>query len=252
MPKEKSTLDFLNNIDSAIADETFKEEAAVEETPEEEVEEERAEKRLPFNKDPKVQRYIDEEIDKRLRFRPSEEQRFKQEVQDEINLPPSLVKLVGNDTPEKREALKELSTYLESLPQKAQEQFLEQQQEQARAAAQQDEEAVDELNAGFEEIEDSFGVDLNSRASQKTRGEFIEYLRKVSHKNSDGEVDQFADIPAAWEEFQERQKPEATNSRAKQLASRGMTRSTDTSTAPKAGNSWKDVDRYFDTLNKNN
>ena len=247
MPQDKnsSVSDFLNNIDPK--EDVFKEEVLSEETESEPVEEE---KRVPFHKDEKVQRFIEKEIEKRLKFtQPSVEQTFRKEVQEEINLPPALVKLVGNDTPEKREALKGLAEYMESLPQKAQEQFEQKMLEQQQEAAQEDAAALNELNSGFEDIEDSYGVDLSSNTAQaqRTRSAFVEYLRKVSHKNEDGEVDQFADIPAAWEEFQERNKPQSA-SRAKELASRSMTRSTDSGSAAPQGRSWKDVDKYFSSL----
>lgn len=251
---KSSTVDFLNNIDGVP--EVFKEDVLSEPNKEQEVVEEPKEKRVAFAKDPKIQRYIDEEIDKRLKFvRPSAEQTFRQEVQSDINLPPALVKLVGNDTPEKREALKELSEYLDTLPKKAQEQFEQRMLEEQQQTAQEDAAALTELNAGFEDIEDQYGVDLssNTQQAQKTRASFVEYLRKVSHKNEDGEVDQFADIPAAWEEFQERNKPQSA-SRAKELASRS-TRSTEASTAPQwnsSGDPWKNVERHFEQLKRTN
>lgn len=249
MPKE-TTADFLNNLTEDKVD-LFKEPVLSEEK---EIDELKEEKRLPFNKDPKVQRYISDEIAKRLEFvKPSAEQSFRREVTEELDLPPALVKLVGNDTPEKREALKGLADHLASLTDKAQEKFVQKMQEQEEQSREEDNAALSELNQGFEDIEDSYGVDISSNAAsaQRTRAAFVEYLRKVSHKNADGEVDQFADIPAAWEEFQERNKPQS-NQRSKELAARGMTRSTDTSSAPKAGNSWKDVERYFSTLKKTN
>lgn len=246
MPKETSTADFLNNITNDK--EIFEEKSE----PIEDVIEE--EERLPFHKDPKIQRFVDKQIAKALEKIPkSAEQTFRQEVREETGLPPALVKLVGDDTPEKREALKEFADYMESLPKKAQEQFLERQNEQARQIAQEDDDALNELNAGFEEIEETFGVDLSSNTirAQEVRSSFVEYLRKISHKNEEGEVDQFADIPAAWEDFQERSRPQQAN-RAKQLASRGLTRSTDTSSGIPQGKSWKDVDKFFENLKRTN
>lgn len=254
MPKGKTTVDFLNNIDGVeeTPKDIFKEDDLSDNTEIEEVDDD---KPLPFHKDPKVQRYVEKQIAKALEDlpKPSAEREFRQEFQSEINLPPALVKLVGNDTPEKREALKELAEYMESLPKKAQEQFRAQVEQEQRELVEQDSAALNELNAGFEEIEESYGIDLSSNTAQaqKTRALFVEYIRKVSHKNEDGEVDQFADIPAAWEEFQERNKPQSA-SRAKGLASRGVTRSADASATPRAGNSWKDVERHFANLAKNN
>lgn len=243
MPSETSeVLDLLNGKADEV--EPFKE--AVVPSPEDEPEKD--DKPLPFHEDPKVQRYVQKQIEKALKERPSEEKKFRQEVQDEIDLPPALVKLVGNDTEEKREALSALAKHLDSLTDRAKDKFIEEMRQQEREQAAKDKAVLDELNAGFDAIEEQSGIDLH--ADKKQRDAFLEYLRKVSHKNADGEVDQFADIPATWETFQERQKP--SPSRAKELASRGLTRSNDTTPAAPQGRSWKDVERFFDKLKDTN
>ena len=243
--KNSSTVDFLNEISTA----PFTEEEV------KEVEEEVAEKPLPFNKDPKVQRYIDRELDKRLKdFKPSAEQQFKEEVRGDVeDVIGAFTTIIGDDTPEKKRALEALKRTLQGADERASnkaiERFQQQMQEQEEQSRAEDAAALDELNAGFEAIEEEHGVDLTS--DKKTRAEFITYLRRVSHKNSDGEVDQFADIPSAWETFSE-SRTKAPASRAKELASRGMTRSTDTTTTAPTGRSWKDVDRFFSKLKANN
>lgn len=245
----KSTADFLNTITEK--QEPFKEEPTPEKE-EEEVDEIAGEdKPLPFHKDPKIQRFIEKEVSKKMEsFKPSAEQSFKREVEDEVNLPSSFIRLVGNDTEEKKQVLKDLSEYFGGLKGEARKEFLAEMQEQEKAQAAEDEAAVNELNTGFEEIEETYGIDLSSRATQGTRAAFVEYIRKISHKNAEGEVDQFADIPAAWEDFQERNQPKPA-SRAKELASRGMTRSTDATTELPKGRSWRDVDKFFDKLKSN-
>ncbi len=243
--QEDSVASFLNEVSEPK--EIFKEEQAEEPVVEEE------EKSLPFHKDPKVQRYVEKQIEKALKdIKPSAEQSFREEVKD-IKLPSSFVKLVGNDTPEKLEVLKDLSDYFGTLKGEAKTEAWQELQKQTleaqNRAREEDQAAVDELSAGFETIEDEYGVDLDT--DKATRAKFVDYLSKVSHKNADGEVDQFADIPSAWETFQEIGKRTAPN-RAKELASRGLTRSSDTSTAAPQGRSWKDVDKYFNTLKKSN
>ncbi len=239
--KESTTVDFLNSITA----EPFKEEVVEKE---EDVAGE--EKPLPFYKDPKIQRYIEKQVEKKFEaIKPSAETQFKKEVEEDIKLPSSFIKLVGNDTEEKKQVLKDLSSYFSTLKGEARQEFLEEMKQQEQAQIAEDNAALEELNSGFETIEEEYGVDLTS--DSKTRSAFVEFLRKASHKNADGEVDQFADIPSTWEIFQERQKPQ-TASRAKELASRGMTRSTDTGVVQKTGNSWKDVDRYFEKLKKLN
>lgn len=236
-------MDFLG--EESTEKDIFKEEPT-EETP---VEEEKEEKPLPFHKDPKVQRYVEKQIEKALKdVKPSAEREFKQDVQD-IKYP-ALVKLIGNDTPEKVQALKELQDTFQSLKGEAKQEFLDELKQREDQAKQADNAAIEELESGFEKIEEEHGVDLN--ADTKTRAAFVEYLRKISHKDANGEVDQFADIPSTWETFQERAKSPGA-SRAKQLAARGLTRSADTSTLPKgpissAGDPWRQVDRYIDSL----
>lgn len=256
MPNGKSVSEFLNNL--TPTEEVFKEEdSASTEIVESKIEKE---EKLPFHKDPKVQKFIEKEISKRLAdVKPSVEQTFRKEVTDEINLPPALVKFVGNDTEEKRQVLNDLAVYLDSLTDKAQEKFLEKLEEQKQEQVQEDNAAVEELENGFEEIEDQFGVDLtsNSPSAQKLDADFRSYIRKIAPKDENGEVKAFPDLVSAFEEFQEKNTRTKPASRAKELATRGMTRSTDTSNAAPVlksgkGDPWRQVDQYFDKLKRNN
>lgn len=249
MENEKgSTLDFLNNINKP---DVFKEEVK-DEVVEEVVEEE---KPLPFFKDPKVQRFIDKQVEKRMKdFQPSAEQQFRKEVSDEVNLPSSFIKLVGNDTDEKKQVLKDLSEYFGTLKGEARKEFLTEMQEQQEEVAAQDRAAVEELQTAFEEIEETFGVDLtsNTAQAQKLDNDFRTFIRKIAPKDADGDVKEFPDLISAFEEFQERNKKTSQPTRAKELASRGLTRSNDTVTGIPQGKSWKDVERYFNKLKADN
>ncbi len=253
MPNEKDAVtSFLNehSEENTESKDIFKEETTQES---EEVVEEESEKALPFHKDPKIIRFIEKEVAKRAEsFRPSAEQQFRDEVKD-INLPSSFVKLVGNDTPEKVEVLKDLSKYFGTLKGEARQEFLQEMQEQQQQAVEADQKAQDELDTYFDEIEEIYSVDLssNSASAKKMRTDFIDYVRKIAPKNEDGEVAGFPDLVASFEEFQERSKRTSQPSRAKELASRGLARSSDTSTEVPKGRSWKDVDRFFSSLNKN-
>lgn len=244
--KESSTIDFLNNIDKEV----FKEEPVVEAVTEEGTEDD---KPLPFHQDPKVQRYVEKQIEKAFKDRPVEKQ-FVKEVVEEINLPASFIKLVGNDTEEKKQVLKDLSSYFGSLKGEAKkeavEEFMQDLQKQQQEAVAADKQAQEELDSSFEQIEENFDIDLssNSASAKKLRSEFIDYVRKIAPKNEDGEVSAFPDLVGAFEDFQERGKRSTTPNRAKELAARGLTRSTDTSSAPATGRSWKDVDRFFSKL----
>lgn len=250
MPEDKknSAVDFLNNIDT---NEPFKETPVEEDEPVVVEEDKAEEKALPFHKDPKVQRYIQKEIEKKAKdFAPSAERQFKQDIASDIKLPASFVRLVGNDTDEKVQVLKDLSDYFGTLKGEARKEFLDEMKQQEQAQVEADTKAQEELENYFEEIEETYNVDLSSNSStaKKTRADFIEYVRKIAPKNEEGEVAAFPDLVASFEEFQERNKRTAPASRAKELASRGLTRSTDASTAVPSGRSWKDAERFFKTL----
>lgn len=244
MANEKdAVMNFLN--ESTEPADIFTEEPVVEEV------EDKEEKSVPFHKDPKVQRYVEKQIEKALKDRPSAETTFRKEV-DDIRLPSSFVRLVGNDTPEKVEVLKDLSNYFSTLKGEARQEFLDEVKAQERAKIEADTKAQEELENYFDEIEETYDVDLSSKSAsaKQMRTQFIEYVRKIAPKDEYGEVSAFPDLISAFEEFQEKSKrPTAT--RAKELANRGMTRSNDTTTANPQGRSWKDVDRFFDKLKTN-
>ena len=216
--------------------------------------EEAEEKPLPFYKDPKVQRYIEKQVAKQL----SGVQMTKQEKQDvqEAETPSELISaltaVIGNDTPEKLRVLKAFEKEIKGMEEKASERAIERFQAEMQRESEQEAREVEarreELAEAWDEIENKFNVDLSSGSPQAERldTEFRQYIRKISHKNADGEVDQFPDLVEAFEEFQEkRQRP----NRAKELASRGMTRSSDASAAPKPKDtSWRGVEKLFDKL----
>lgn len=256
MPQDKSAVSqFLegeNEEQSIFKPEKtiFSEETVTEKS--ENTEEEVVEKALPFHKDPKVQRYVEKQIAKALEgvSTKSETQKFIQETQPS-ELMDALTGVIGNDTPEKQRVLKAFEKSLSDIEVKASERALAQFGELAKKEKEQDAAAQRELDDAFEEIEETYNVDLSSNApsAKKNRSEFIDYVRKIAPKNDDGEVAAFPDLTAAFEEFQEKGKRAApSNARAKELASRGMTRSSDATQAPATGKSWKEVEKIFNKL----
>ncbi len=252
MPPEKSAVDeFLGNLkeekDPFTPTDPFKQEEVVDEKKEEEAEEE---EKIPFHKDPKVQRFLEKEIAKALKnVPPTVIEKTVEKTEDEIT--DVLVRIIGNDTPEKQNAVKDFRRVLGSLEEKGAQRAIAQLQEQANLSSQEDLKAQQELDESFEEIEDTFGVDLSSNSvlAKKTRAEFVDYVRKVAPKDREtGEVVAFPDMVAAYEEFQDKNK--RSTSRAKALASRSMTQSTDASAAPVVvDRSWKGIDKLFAKIN---
>lgn len=236
---ENKVDEFLGDLNEA---EVLPTEESEELFPEKEEVVEEKEERVPFHKDEKLQRYIEKEIGKRMK---NTEQTFKEEVlQGEPKFITSLEKIIGNDTPEKIQALKDLKDDWAGMTKQAKQeavqsvieaQQLNEQREQAEIA-----EALDELDEGREEIEAHYGKPL----SEKQWDAYKEYLSDIEPK---GGYEEYPDFVKTFDYF--RKSVSRSNAQAKTLASRGMERSTTTNTTeqPKAG-SWKDWDSVKDKI----
>ncbi len=208
-------------------------------------------KPLPFHKDPKVQRYIQKEVEKLAKnVKPTEVQQFIEDTKDEAD--DILARIIGNDTPEKVSAAKDLKRYLLSLGDKAATKARAELQAEQEAAQAEEVQTQNALIQGFEDIEEAYGVDLTSSTpvSRKLRNDFVDFIRRVSPKDEYGEVSQFPDFEETFALFQEMGTKKTPN-RAKELASRTMQRSSDAPAAPAVtDNSWKAVDKAFSKLVK--
>jgi len=207
-------------------------------------------KPVPFHKDPKVQRYIEREIGKRIKNVQTAPVQSQSGQESEVDtLTQVLTDIIGNDKPEKIAAIKAFRAELGKLEERGAERgaakIIEQQEAERAALA----ESREELITSFENIEEEFGVDLlsESSAAVKERNDFITYIRRVAPKDEDGEIVQYPDLIETYKIFKSSQRP-ADNRRAKDISSRSMSRSTDASTAPVKGQTWKDVDRIISKL----
>lgn len=208
---------------------------------------------LPFHKDPKVQRYIQKEIAKAQKSQPSVERQFIEDTkQDDDEGTAILERIIGNDTPEKVAAIKDFKKYLSSLEEKGADRAMNQLQQREEEARQEEAQASEEIEEGFENIEDTFGVDISSNTptARKTRNEFIDFIKRVAPKDSEGNVTALPDLTETFELYQSTQtKP--SNTRAKELASRSMARSSSMSETPQEKDvSWKSVDKWLGSLTK--
>ena len=203
----------------------------------EEKEEEIPEKPVAFHKDEKVQRYIDRQVEKRLKdFKPSAEQTFNEDVsQGDPKFIETMRKAYGDDTPEKAQIYKDLKEdwagMSKQAKQSAMKEILEAQQEAEQNEQAKLEEAVDELDEGRDEIESHFGKPL----TEKQWDAYKDYLLDIEPK---GGYQEYPDFIKTFDYF--RKVNSRSNATAKTLASRSMERSAPASNqeAPK-GNSWK-------------
>ena len=129
-------------------------------------------------------------------------------------------KIYGNATPEAIEATNLLKEALQGVKDSAKQEALA--EVEARAgneseAVKKEEQTIDDM---LDEVEDEYDVDMSD---SDTRKGFLTLLEKVSPKDQDGNIIEYADASTVYELY-ELGKQKSSN-RAKELASRSMTRS---------------------------
>lgn len=181
-------------------------------------EKEEVEKPIPFHKDPKVQRYIEKEISKRIP-EPTQEKESQEDYFDGVVK--AFTSIVGNDTPEKVTALNALKDSLSTLEQRTVQKAFDRQDSVRQEELRAEKEAEDELTEGFEAVEQEIGVDLYAPENNKLRGRFIDFIKKVAPKE-DGEISSLPDIVETFKAFQSLNKTQTQTPRAKELASQSI------------------------------
>lgn len=213
-------------------------------------EEKKEEKPLPFNKDPKIQKYIQKEISKHLDE--LKDNREEQPIQKREQEDDYYTRLIGNDTPEKVAMIKEALAREERMLQTAEERAFNRLSQKEQEAIKADAEAMNELETAFENIEESYGIDITSKTQNATkiRQEFISFVEKIAPKDSRGDIVDYPDMQSAWETFSEIKKATQQPSRNKELASRSMNRSTEVSIQPQERVGWNTADAFIESLGK--
>lgn len=132
----------------------------------------------------------------------------------------SIERIYGTDTPEAKTATELLKDAMRGLEKTATERALESFREAQRAEAQKLRDEERRLDGFVEEIEDSYGVNMTSDMQKG----YFKMLEKMSPKDNDGNIVEYADPHSVWEVFSEKLQKGGSN-RAKDLASRSMTAS---------------------------
>ena len=132
----------------------------------------------------------------------------------------SIERIYGTDTPEAQTATELLKNALQGAMNEARDEALQifrEEQQKASEAVGKEERTLDSM---IEELEDDNGVTLSP---DQQRG-FFTLLERLSPKDKDGNVIEYADHHAVYEEYKSKiaKKPE---NRAKDLSSRSMTQS---------------------------
>lgn len=135
----------------------------------------------------------------------------------------SVERIYGTNSPEAVEATSLLQTALKSVEERATQNALEafrKEQADAAAEARKNDRLLDDM---IDDIEDEYNVDLTSPKQAEIRKGFFKMLERLSPKDKDGNILDYADHIAVWEDYASKATAPKQQSRAKQLSSRSMT-----------------------------
>lgn len=194
---------------------------------------------LPFDKNPKIKKFIERQIKKRLgeldsKLVQREEVYNRKDTANDSDVPYEWLAMYG-DNEDTRKAWKFQEKLLNDYKTQARQEALDafrSEQERERAETEQAEEFIDN---SLEELEESYGIDLTSKApaARKARTEFLDLVQRLSPKDTDGNITSYVDFNEAFELYQSRKQVSSPETSRKQsLASRSMAKSSD-APAPK-------------------
>lgn len=150
----------------------------------------------------------------------SQETRKSTEEADYLKL---AEKIYGDDTPEAKEATNILKDVLRGVHKTAKEDALKEALERIEAERTSESKEIAEqenyLDEVMESLEDDYDADFSD---ETTRKGFLTLLEKVSPKDKEGNIIEYADARTTWELYESRKGN--SSSRAKELASRSMER----------------------------
>lgn len=145
----------------------------------------------------------------------SEVQEFRKQGNDDYLA--SVEKIYGTDSPESQAATELLKNALRSVEERAKSSALEEFRQERQREQEEVRRASETLDNFIEEIEDTHGVSMNSQMQKS----YFSLLEKMSPKDSDGNIIEYADPHAVYEIFSEKLQ-KRTESKAKELAGRSM------------------------------
>lgn len=154
----------------------------------------------------------------------SETDRFIKENSGEVD--PEILKLFTQDESGKTGAAllqKKLKEYQAEAVEKAYERFTQDQE----AESSEQTEAEETIQSHLESLEEEYNIDLtsDSEKAQANRRDFLEVVERLSPKERDGSIKEFADFDASFDIWRSSKKVPIDNARNKEAASRSMIRS---------------------------
>lgn len=166
------------------------------------------------------QRLREEAIIASTRLQTIQESQNLREGTTEADYLKRIEKIYGTATPEAQEATELLKEALKGLHESVKQEVKHDVEESRGNEAQEIKREEQTLDSMIEDVEDEFDKDL----SADDRKGFFTLLEKLSSKDKDGNIIEYADPITTYEVF-ESLKKDRSNDRAKELAGRSMTRS---------------------------
>jgi len=160
----------------------------------------------------------------------AERLRAKTEQEEAIRANPDidarLIKIFGT-TDEGKELSKHFADLLSETKEKAREEALQEISKLEESEKLEVAKNEDYIDNQLEALEDAYNVDLTSDtpAASKRRQELLTLVEKMSPKDEDGTITDYADFNAVYEVYEEKNTEKIDNSRNKEIASRSMQRS---------------------------
>lgn len=174
----------------------------------------------------RLEQQLQVEREARIRAEALAAARAELPARGEESIDERLVRLYGA---ENVEAQRLTQAVIDDAVSKAEERAIARMRKEADEAAQEQTQFEAYIDSELEAIEDEHNVDLTSDApaARKARREFKELVQKLSPKDENGYVKDFADFQEVWDIYQNQkavEKPDSA-SRAKEIAARTMQKS---------------------------
>ena len=151
----------------------------------------------------------------------SEAQKFRQETGAD-DLDQMVARIYGTDKPENAAATELLQKALKGYSTRAKEEAISTLREEFQAQQQEESKEKETVESYIEQVEDRYGVDLTSTAAARERQqEFRDLWFRLSPKDRNGDVVEYADPYEVYDIYSSRQ----PQNRAQGLAARQMVRS---------------------------
>ena len=179
------------------------------------------EEKIPFDKNPKLKKYIDRMVEKRLsKVQPQVVER--EEVKPSTDVPYEFIAMYG-DTEETRKAWNYQKKLLDDVETRAEQRALATIREEQSKFQELQETENRTVEDFLEDVGEKAGVDFDS--DDETRKGYLTLMERLSPKDEDGNITEYADPYAVWEIYASRKTKDA--SRNKNLASRSMAKSSE-------------------------